>query len=304
LKSAVAAGTTTDVGWAAEIPQYAYIANGFVEGLRNVGVFDRLLAAGMRRLPLRTRIVATTSAAVGGVVGQGKPKSITRLTLAGDVLEPIKASTTIVLCEELVMGAQANGAMGFLGNELRNGTAYATDSQFLSIILNGVSPISSAGIAPRDTMVDLQALLAALTTGANSVLYWVMTPTLAKQLSMKSTSDGALMFPDMSPTGGAIGNVPALVSDALSAGQIALIDASGIGGGSDAVVLDVATHASVQMDSSPDDPTDGNTVEVSLWQRNLRALRAERWFGVTRIRSSAVALLEGADYHDTGGSGT
>jgi hypothetical protein len=304
LKSAVAAGTTTDVGWAKEIPEYHYLANGFVEALRNVGVFDRLLSGGMRQLPLRTRIVATTTAALGANVAEGKPKPITRLTLAGDALEPVKASAIVVLGEELIMGAQANNAMGFLGRELQNGVALSTDTQFFASILNGVSPLSSTGSTSLDALTDLQLLLAEITTGASSVLYLVTTPAICKQLSLKCTADGALLFPDMTPLGGSISGVPILISDGLSAGQLALIDASGLAGGSDAVILDATQHATLEIDDSPDDPTTAGTVMTSLWQSNLRALRGERWFGVNKFRASSVALLEGADYHNMPGSGS
>jgi hypothetical protein len=35
---------------------------------------------------------------------------------------------------------------------------------------------------------------------------------------------------------------------------------------------------------------------VSLWQNNLRAVRAERWWGVQRMRANAVAKVTGATY--------
>jgi hypothetical protein len=39
---------------------------------------------------------------------------------------------------------------------------------------------------------------------------------------------------------------------------------------------------------------------VSLWQYNLKGIRAERWWDVTVLRSSAVASLSGVGY--SGGS--
>jgi hypothetical protein len=304
LKSASAAGTTTDVAWAGALQSYRYLADSFVEALRNVGVFDRMLNSGMKRLPLQTRIVQTTSVVTATIVGQGSPKTISRLTLTGDQLDRIKASATIIMNDELVMAATGIGAMGYLGRELQNGVALSTDTQFLSIITNGVSPIASSGITSLDCLTDLQSLMAAITTGTGSALFYVMTPALAKQLSLKATIDGALLFPDMSPTGGYLGNVPALVSDGVTAGEIILIDASGIAGGSEAVILDATGEATLALDSAPDDPTTASTVMTSLWQHNLRALRAERWFGVTKFRSTSVAVLSGADYHDQAGSGS
>jgi hypothetical protein len=66
--------------------------------------------------------------------------------------------------------------------------------------------------------------------------------------------------------------------------------------GVDGVRLDIARHASLQMDTAPDSPPTANTVALSLFQRNMVALRAERTFGFAPIRSGAIASLSGVAY--------
>ena len=62
------------------------------------------------------------------------------------------------------------------------------------------------------------------------------------------------------------------------------------------VVIDVSRQATIQMDSLPDSPPTGSTVEVSLWQYGLVGLRAERMLNWKRSRTSAVQLLSPTAY--------
>jgi hypothetical protein len=50
------------------------------------------------------------------------------------------------------------------------------------------------------------------------------------------------------------------------------------------------------MDSAPANPTDATTVLVSMFQRNLVALRAERWINWAKARSSAVQRITTVAY--------
>jgi hypothetical protein len=57
------------------------------------------------------------------------------------------------------------------------------------------------------------------------------------------------------------------------------------------VRIDVSREASVQMDSAPTDTVDATTVYLSLWQRNLVGLKAERFITWVRARSTAVTYV-------------
>jgi hypothetical protein len=50
------------------------------------------------------------------------------------------------------------------------------------------------------------------------------------------------------------------------------------------------------MESAPDSPPTGATVMLSLWQNDLVALRMERFFGFTLMRSNGAASLSGVNY--------
>jgi len=65
------------------------------------------------------------------------------------------------------------------------------------------------------------------------------------------------------------------------------------------VQIDVSREASIQMDSAPSNPSDATTVLVSLWQRNLVGLRAERMITWIRARTAAVTYISAASYNGT-----
>ena len=66
------------------------------------------------------------------------------------------------------------------------------------------------------------------------------------------------------------------------------------------VSIDLSREASVQMDSSPDNPSTATTVLVSLWQNNLIGLRAERFVTWKKARPDAVTFMTGATYVPAG----
>lgn len=294
FKAAIDIGTTADPDFAASLATYNGVVSAFVASLRNASVFDALLPLAVR-VPLRTSVAVTTTAMVGSAVDEGAPKPVTQGGFDIDPIEPRKAIGQIVVTKEL---ERFSGTMGvdLLNRELRGAVVSSTNAIFLTGVLP--SPISSLGTP----LADLRALLAAVRTGSASRLLFVVSSHLAKKLATTATADGALLFADFSPVaGGSLLNVPAIVSDELeedssATGSIALFDASGLALGDLTVVLSTSRHGAVQMESEPTNPLTGNTVLESLWQRNLMALKAERYFGFDKLRDDAVAVISGADY--------
>ena len=94
--------------------------------------------------------------------------------------------------------------------------------------------------------------------------------------------------------------LPALVTDAMprdsDGGVLMLVDAQRIGADAGIVTMDSSSEALVQMDTAPAEPTVAATVLVSLFQRNLKALRAQRTFGFEVVRANAVAALSAVNY--------
>ena len=87
-----------------------------------------------------------------------------------------------------------------------------------------------------------------------------------------------------------------LVSDSLPAGAALLFDASQIMADSGKISLDMAQHASIQFETSPDARPSASTVPANLWQHDLVALKAERDYAYSVMRTTAVASLSGVDY--------
>ena len=58
--------------------------------------------------------------------------------------------------------------------------------------------------------------------------------------------------------------------------------------GTDLTTVEAVRNATLRMD---DNPTAGTHSLISLWQENLVALRAERYFGAAVLRASGIAII-------------
>src|SRR5262245_9868626 len=125
----------------------------------------------------------------GTRLGEMSAKPISTLSLSTSTLEPIKVAPELTLTLELVRAASPE-ASELVATELRNAIAAVTDITFFSLVLNGVSPVPSAGGDVHAARVDLSTALDALTTGANSRIFFVISSSVAKRLSMMGDSGG------------------------------------------------------------------------------------------------------------------
>ena len=62
------------------------------------------------------------------------------------------------------------------------------------------------------------------------------------------------------------------------------------------VDVDISREASLQMEDSPDSPETASTVLVSLWQRNMVAIKAERFITWKKKHDTSVQLITHAKY--------
>jgi len=295
LRSAVQTGTTTDPLWAGALTDYKIALNGLLETLRPREVFTRIKTDGAALIvPLHTRVVAANVGAHGSSVAEGAPKPLTRLTLASNAIPERKSIALVVFSDELV---RAPGAEALIGRELRGAVADATDSEFLAgLIDSSVPTVTGSGPTAADFGTDLAAALAYLRLHAGSRLYLVVTPDVAARLAVKMTN-GVLAFPDLAVDGGSVAGITVLASDSLppAAGSdtsnAMLIDAAALALADDTLVLSASRQAALQMD---DAPSAGAAAMVSLFQSNLVALRAERYFGFEQVRGDGVVVIEEA----------
>lgn len=295
LKSAIEAGSTANPSWAGALVDHQVANAGFVGSLQSISVFDALMAS-MRRMPLRTRIAVATSSATGSNPGEGKPVPVSKLTLAAGSIAPELASALLVLTEETVRSGTA-AADSLIAAELRKAVSSATNRPFLAGLMLGSPSYVAAGTTPATIYADLAKLAGATSPTGSSKLHIVVDAATAASLAFKTTAEGLLAFPDMTPSGGSIGGVPALVSDDApqdsNGSTVVMVDADAIAAGDDGVTLDSSKAAALQMDDSP---ADGAANLVSMFQTHALALKANRWFGFEKLRSNGCAYLTGVEW--------
>ena len=258
--------------------------------------------ADLRRAPFNVSVPAQTSGAAFNWSGQGLPKPIGDAAFESVVLGHAKGSGILIISEELAR-ARTLAAETALRDELVAGLTQFFDQQFVdpavaavsnvspASILNGVTDIPSSG----DPHTDITTLVSVFVTASpdTSALAFLMSPTNAVVLA--ATGD----FPDVELDGGRIFGVPVVTSSALGS-NIALIDPRQILLADDGQMdLSVSRQASVQMNTTPDDPATASTVLTSLWQNNLVGIRVERQINWKRGRDSAVQYVSGTAYIGT-----
>jgi len=290
LRAAVDAGSLADPAFAAALADND-IVGAFVEAIRPESVFARmLLDGGLARMPLRTSAAVVAADATAYVVGEGMPIPISAMALSGRMLEQQKAAGMVVVTNEVVRSVSP-AARSLLDGSLKAAVSFALDAKFIDLITDGITPLPASGVTAAAALSDLRELLDIVNINAGGSLYWVMPAGVANAAATLASPYGELAFPAMSPVGGEILNLPALVSDAVPSDRVLLIDASGIGGEIEAVTVEASGEASIQMDSAPNSPPNAATVMRSLWQENKIAILGRAAFGAEPLRDNAVAIL-------------
>jgi len=313
-KAAMTAGTTTDSDWAAPLVVYQNMASEFVELLRPATIIGRL---SLRRVPFNVTMPTQTQGSTVGWVGQGKPKPVGELKFGQLSLGMAKAAGIIVISEELARSSDP-AAEGLIRGDMIAAMAEFLDEQFIdpsvaevsnvspAAITNGVTPVEATGTNAAALRTDFKTLVATFLAANQSLsgAAWIMTETQALALSLMQNALGQPEFPAMSITGGTLFGLPVVASENVpaeggspSGNRIILVKQSDILLADDGqTIVDVSREASLQMNSTPDDPATASTVYVSLWQNNLVGLRAERFINWKRRRTESVGMIEGAVY--------
>lgn len=276
-------------------------AREFLSLVSEQSIIGRL--AGLRRVPFRTRMLAVTAGATGYWVSEAAPKPVSGITLAGSSLEPLKVASIVVVTKE-ALDSQDDLAEHVLQADLTRAVTATLDQALLDAMNGGVPgqvPASVTHGAPTiaasgDLAADLAALVSAF-QGDLASAYFVCSPTVATRLATATDAGGRYSFPGIGPRGGSLLGIPVLTSrhslGDSNGGTLALVDPAGIVANLSTIWMDTAAHTSLQMESTPDDPGDGETVMVSLWQRNLVAFRTEIRANWRAERSGCVAVLAG-----------
>lgn len=319
LKSAVAAGTTTDATWAGPLVEYNQFAGDFVEYLRPktiIGQFGTGIIPSLRSIPFNVHIRGQTSGGEGYWVGEGKPKPVTSFDFEDVYLGWAKVANIAVMTQELMRFSNPS-AERLVRDALAEALIARLDIDFVdpakaisanvspASITNGVTPVVSQGNTADDIRCDIQNLMAPYIAAnlSPSTAVWIMTATTALSLSLMRNTLGQREFPDVTMMGGTFEGFPVIVSEYVptdSNGQIVILaNAGDIWLADDGqVVIDASREASLQMDNAPTNassPVAATTV-VSMFQTNSIALRAERFINWKKRRSQAVQYLDNVNW--------
>lgn len=286
----------------------------FAEFLRPQTILGRL--AGLRRVPFNVRMLAQTGGTAAHWVGETHPKPLSAASFEGETLPLAKVCAICVITGELLRSS-APSAESVLSADLGRAGAQAMDEAFIdpanagisdvkpASVTSGVTPIASTGSMVANIDNDLDALLNALSAAGSDLgaAVWVMRPRTAIYLARLRApgGDGALAYPGMSARGGVLMGLPVITSANVPVSStsgnptsITLLDPSQIALADEGEAeLGVALHASVQME---DAPQTGAQSQVSLWQRGLAALRAERTINWRARRAGMAQVLSGVTY--------
>jgi len=312
LKAAMAAGTTTDADWAAPLVPYRQMTDEFIELLRPLVLTSRL--TGLRSVPFNVRIPGQTQGSTVAWVGETAPKPVSELKFADITLRFNKLAGIVVISDELAR-LSTPSAEAIIRGDLTAQIAQFMDDSFINpayaavadvrpaSITNDVTPVAASGTDADALRADIREVYSQF-IGANLSVTgaaWVMTSTQAMAIGMMLNPLGQPEFPGIDANGGTLMGLPVLTSEVVpsssSGSIIVLIKQSEIlladeGG----VTIDVSREASLQMNSTPDNPATASTVLTSLWQNNLVGVRCERMVTWRKRRPEAVSYISGANY--------
>ena len=228
----------------------------------------------------------TAAIQVGGATaawaGEGASKPITALSFAAAAVRPFKLIAQIVLSEELAT-LSAPSALPIVQRSLISALAAAEATALLdsaSTAIAGVRPASlTAGLAPIVAAGDLAANVGQVLTGLSGGN--PTRPALIVSFLTATRMQAALR--DLANIG-----VKVIISSAAG-NSIIGVDADGLLVTNGGVEIQRG-QPDVQLDDAPDSPATAATVMISTWQRDLIALKVERFRNWT-ARPGAVATL-------------
>ncbi|WP_245495942.1 phage major capsid protein [Rhizobium ruizarguesonis] len=287
---AVGAGTYADMGG-----EFRAAVTEFFSVVGQLSVLGRL--AGIRRVPLRTRMLTATSGVSSYWVEEGRPKPVSKMAFTSDSLASLKVASLAVITEELATSSDPAAEI-VIRRDMMRSMAEAIDAALLdpanagsaaspASITNGVTPIS----AGTDPAADLRLLIENFAGDLESAIF-IMMPSVAVSLASADR-------PGIGLRGGELLGAPAVTSRSAPAGAIILADVSALALGEGASEIRTSRAATIEMldaDLVQDATTGTGTSTVSLWQCNALGILSEREMNWEVQRAGAVSMIAGADY--------
>lgn len=284
LKTAVSAIDAADFDGVSGV--YQPVAESFLAAMRPFSVLQRL--QNLRRVPMRTQVLATTSKIIASEIAAGSPIPVVRMTLAGTLPAPRNFAAILVQTNDLMRSSSPQAALS-ITNDLAEAVALAEDTGFLhpgttGSVLNGAGTFTSAGSTVTGVDSDLRGLVERVPGCFRPGACFVMSPASAAYLGTLRDSDGAAAYPNIGPAGGSLLGLPVLTTTVLAdedsppTRYIALIDPNEIILADEGrVSLTTSGETAIEMLDDPSNTSVDSTAAanmVSLFQANCTATKA------------------------------
>jgi hypothetical protein len=310
IKASVAGGGTGSGEWGAELAESDSRYTGdFLTFLYGATVFDRLP---LRAIPHNVQVKGQDGAATGYWVGQSKAIPVSAQDYSDVELTALDVGALCVVSNRLMRDASPAGEMLFR-DALVEASAQRVDTTFLGAaaasagvspagLLNGVTAVQASGTDAAAIRADIQSLYAPFFAAKNaSGVELIMTPSMAKAISLLVNSLGQTEFPGLTASGGTLLGDRVWTGDNVTAGNIIAIKPSDVWKiGDTGVQVSLSREATIEMNDAPagasDTPVAMASHAVSMFQTESTAIKVVRQINYAKRRSHAVQFIENAEY--------
>jgi HK97 family phage prohead protease len=308
IKAEQLPGTVTGTTWAAPLMQSsARLVGEYIEMLRPASIVGRI--PNLRRVPFNVTVPVQSGGGTYGWVGENRPKPVSGLSLTTAVLRLTKIAGIIPYTKEALRLSDPSIELT-VRNDMIAGTARFMDAQFVDpavhdsigvnppSITDQIVPTAASGLTATFLRNDLRNIMGKFVTNNENLeaAVFLMSASVALNISSMVNALGQPEFPQMSVTGGTLLGIPVIVSQNVGA-RIILVNPTEIlfaedpGGAS----IDMSEEASVVMTTTPESSPAATSL-VSFWQNNLIGLRVDLFVTWKRGLTSAVEYISNAVY--------
>jgi len=253
---------------------------GFIDSLRGYSLAARV-AASAQQWPLHSVVSQLSETGFTATeIGEDVEAPIVQLPNGGIVvISPNKVSAIIVMSDQL---AASNNAATAIENELIRAVSRGIDAALVSRVLPGSAGSFGATANAAADFAELVSILAV--TGTEPLVCGAAIDVINRMAGL--VQDGAEIFPLVNFIGaGEHKGIPIVPSTAVPAGDLLLIDPSGLQCRIEAVNVVASRTTSLFMSDLPS----GAAQMISLFQGNLLALRCDCTFSMAVLRGIDVS---------------
>ena len=312
IKAGIPGGSSYGTGsdsWGTELVSADNRFTGdFIEFLTSSTIFDRLP---LREVPANVSIKGQDGIGSGFWVGEKAGIAMSAQDFTDVQLTAKKVAALTVVSKELLWYSSPS-AERLVRDALVEASRQRVDTTFLGTggasgstpagILNGVAAETSAGTDADGLRADIAELYATFLAAKNATgLQFVMTPTMAKTISLMRNALGNREFPDLGAAGGSLEGDTVVTGDNVGATHLILLKPSDIWRiGDMGVQVSLSQDATIEMDDTPtgegSGPTAASANLVNMFQTEQVAFKVVRPINFAKRRATAVQYVNNAAY--------